>query len=442
MLKPKVGVAVMAFPGFNLEEDDCPKYLSELSASLRGKGLDLVVYEEPVISISGAEKAADAFNSGKVDCYVLLIGTFVPDFMVMPIATGVAKPVIVWANDRNIYNVSITGSQNVTPTLWEAGIEFRFVYGELEDPILLDEVYRFTRACALKNKLKEIKVGYWGGHPNIMTVLNVDEVATRMILGPTLVNFGNEDIFLKRDQFSKDEVKREWGKIKDAAGNVKSTEENGLISAKTLLYILQKVKEYSLDAVSINCFPYLKGQVCIPVARLNDYGIPSACEGDLNSTILMYMLYQLSGKAVANSDQLKVLNKGTDENSMIFSHCGAGALSLATSKDKIVIHEDYETGKGIGVYFPETIPGEVTVCNLVGFGNTYRMFITKGKVIETDMIYEGNPMNVQFDFDIRDMLKKIAECGFGHHWNLAYGDFIVELREFCNLVGINYMVYP
>lgn len=126
----------------------------------------------------------------------------------------------------------------------------------------------------------------------------------------------------------------------------------------------------------------------------------------------------------------------------MFSHCGAGAFSLAANKNDITIHNDYETEKGIGVYFPERIPGEVTVANMLGSRNGYRMFITKGKVLDTDLMqyYEGNPINIQFDFNIRDMFKKIAYGGFGHHWNIGYGNYIEELIELCKLLKINYTV--
>jgi L-fucose isomerase-like protein len=207
-----------------------------------------------------------------------------------------------------------------------------------------------------------------------------------------------------------------------------------------LAYILKLARENSFGAVSINCFPHLKGKICIPVARLNDLGIPSACEGDLNSTILMYMLYHLSGKTVSNGDQLKIYNFGKKDNSMMFSHCGAGAFTLAKEKKEIRINTDYETGTGIAVYFPERIPGEVTMANMMGSRYGYRMFIARGEALDTDLIkdYEGNPINIQFDFDIREMLDRIAEGGFGHHWNIGYGDHVGELIELCDLLGIEY----
>ena len=140
------------------------------------------------------------------------------------------------------------------------------------------------------------------------------------------------------------ESQKIWHDIKNKVGKVDVSDDSGIMTSSIYAYILKLVKEKSLDAISINCFPHLKGKVCIPVALLNDIGVPSACEGDLNSTILMYILYQLSGKAVSNGDQLKIYNLDKPNNSMMFSHCGAGAFTLAADKKEIVIHADYETG--------------------------------------------------------------------------------------------------
>jgi L-arabinose isomerase len=152
------------------------------------------------------------------------------------------------------------------------------------------------------------------------------------------------------------------------------------------------------------------------------------------------MLYLLSGKAVSNGDQLRIYNIDKPGNSMMFSHCGAGALTLASDKSEITIHADYETGQGVAVYFPERIPGEVTIASMHGSRLGYRMFITSGEALDTDLMkdYEGNPMNIKFDFNIRDMLKEIANRGFGHHWNIGYGNYIKELVELCRLLGIDY----
>lgn len=443
MIKPKVGICTAVLKGFNLDENDSIGYQKELIKAVKSMDFDTITGDELISTPKIAEDTAQLFNKEDVDLYILHLGTFIDDPRVMPLITRVNKPFIIWAHDINPFNISITGAQNIMPNIYDLGLDYRFIYGQFDDKKALNELYKFSRTCAIKNKLTKTKIGYVGGHPNIMTSLTADEIAIKKIFGITLVNFGNEEIILGSSQFDKKESAAIWNELKGLAGKVDAAKDLGLATSSTLGYVLKLVKENSLDAISINCFPHLKGTVCIPIARLNDLGIPAGCEGDLDSTILMYTLYNLSGRSVSNGDQLKVFNLDKPDNSLMFSHCGAGAFSLAASKDEIIIHEYYETGKGIAAYFPERIPGEVTVASMHGTRDGYRMFITKGKALDTNLIkyYEGNPINIQFDFNIRDMFKEIANRGFGHHWNIGYGNHTDELIDLCKLLKINYTFF-
>jgi len=440
MLKPKIGICTAIMKGLKLGEEDSVGYQEELLKICKNLEFETVVAPEFISSPKIAEEVAGFFLDKDIDAYILHIGTFIDDAKVMPLITGLNKPVIVWTHDYSAFNISITGSQNLIPNIYDLGLDYKLIYGKFDDEVAISKLYRYVRACVLKNILTKLKIGYFGGHPNIMTNLTIDEIAVKSIFGISLVNFGNEDLLIGSESIDKEDSKRIWMEIKGLAGEVNAKDEIGIASSSILAYILKVVKENSLGAVSINCFPHFKGKVCIPIARLNDLGIPSACEGDLNSTILMYILYQLSGKTVSNGDQLKLYNMGKKENSIMFSHCGAGAFTLARDKKEIRIKTDYETGTGVAVYFPERIPGEVTIANMMGSRLGYRMFIARGKALDTDLIkdYEGNPINVQFDFDIREMLDRIAEGGFGHHWNIGYGNYVEELTQLCDLLGIEY----
>ncbi len=440
MIKPRIGICTAVMKGFNLGEEDSIGYQEELVKICKNLEFETIVAPEFISTPEIAEETAGFFHDKDIDVYILHIGTFIDDGRVMPLITGINKPVIVWAHDYSAFNISITGSQNLIPNIYELGLDYKFIFGKFDDKEAIDKLYTYGRACALKNMLAKLKIGYFGGHPSIMTSLTIDEIAVKGIFGISLINFGNDDLIIGSESIGKEESKKIWEDIKSLAGKVDAADELGMISSSMLAYVLKLVRENSLGAVSINCFPHLKGKICIPVARLNDLGIPSACEGDLNSTILMYMLYHLSGKTVSNGDQLKIYNYGKKDNSMMFSHCGAGAFTLAKEKKEIRISTDYETGTGIAVYFPERIPGEITMANMMGSRFGYRMFIASGEALDTDLIkdYEGNPINIQFDFDIREMLDRIAEGGFGHHWNIGYGDHVEELIHLCDLLEIEY----
>ena len=442
MIRPRVGICTCIMKGFNLGEEDSIEYQKKLVNSVKSLDFEPIIMEEFISSAEIAKNAAVFFKEKNVDLYILNQGTFTDDFRVMPLFTGIDIPFIIWAHDYNAFNISITGSQNIMPNLFDLGLEYRFIYGKFDDKIALSDLYQYVRACAIKNKLKNTNIGYVGGHPKIMTSLTADEIMIKKTFGLTLHNFGNEDILYGSSKVDGLESQKIWREIKDAAGKVDASDELGIMTSSIFGYILKMVRENSLDAISINCFPHLKGKVCIPIARLNDIGIPSACEGDLDSTILMLILYQLSGRAVSNGDQLKVFNLDKPDNSLMFSHCGAGAFSLAGDKREITIHADYETGEGIAVYFPERLPGEVTVAAMHGSRLGYRMFITRGTALDTNLMehYEGNPINIRFDFNIRNMFKSIAAEGFGHHWNICYGDHTKELVELCRMLGIKYSI--
>ena len=67
-------------------------------------------------------------------------------------------------------------------------------------------------------------------------------------------------------------------------GEVTALEADGLKSSRYYLAARRLAERHRLDALSLHCFPHLKSQICLGVAKLNDDGIAAACEGDLHSS--------------------------------------------------------------------------------------------------------------------------------------------------------------
>ena len=74
--------------------------------------------------------------------------------------------------------------------------------------------------------------------------------------------------------------------------------------------------------------------------------------------------------------------------------------------------------------------------NLVGRRSTYRMGVTAGQAVPTDMVFAGNPTKVILDAGPQRYLDTVAAHGLGHHWIIAYGDARPQLRHLCHLFGI------
>ena len=111
---------------------------------------------------------------------------------------------------------------------------------------------------------------------------------------------------------------------------------------------MKLVRQYGLSGYSINCYPALKSKICLAVARMNDNLCASGCESDLNSTFMMYLLQTLSGKPAFNGDFLRMYHR---ENAVLFSHCGAGAFSLAKENADVQLSASIETCDGCAVCY-------------------------------------------------------------------------------------------
>ena len=155
MIKPKIGISTVVMKGFNLGEDDSTGYQKELVDAVKKLGFNTVVAEKFISNPEITEEVSDLFKKEDVDTYILLVGTFTDDRRVMPLINGADKPVIIWATDINAFNISITGAQNIMPNIYDLGLEYRFIYGNFNDKFALNDLYKFSRACAIKNRLKK-----------------------------------------------------------------------------------------------------------------------------------------------------------------------------------------------------------------------------------------------------------------------------------------------
>ena len=87
-------------------------------------------------------------------------------------------------------------------------------------------------------------------------------------------------------------------------------------------------------------------------------------------------------------------------------------------------------------------PGKVTLVNLVGRKDTYRMCVISGEAIRTEMVFIGNPTRVRIPIMVNEFLEMVADEGFGHHWMIGYGDVRAELIYLASLNGVKVVSIP
>jgi L-fucose isomerase-like protein len=344
-------------------------------------------------------------------------------------------PVFLWSVEREIDCISLVGAMLINPTLFDLGKRYQLHAGDIGDEGILEKLLVFARASMMARALREMRVGYMGENPDIMFSMAVDEYGIKKVFGSTVIPIRDFEYGDRAGRVPDEKAAADWEAVKGQVGSVKISEMEGIGASKAFIAVKELAEELGLDCVSINCWTQLKAKICLPIARLNDMGIGAGCEGDLHSTVLMRLLYMLGGRSAINGDFMRMLQ---EKNEILFSHCGAGAFSIARNKEDIVLHESIETRDGVAVFYPASRPGRVTACNLMGSRGGYRLAVLAGDAVETDMIYEGNPMLVRFEKPVGGILQAAVEKGAGHHWSIAYGDFTRELELLAKFLKVDF----
>lgn len=209
----------------------------------------------------------------------------------------------------------------------------------------------------------------------------------------------------------------------------------GLEACKKYIALKKIAEENGMSSFAIECYPELMGQTCLASSILAERdGIIVACEGDVNSALAMLMLYYLTGEPIHNTDLLNPDSK----NSVVFSHCGSGAFSIAKNCTCIELCPVRLKENGVSVIFLPKL-GDITLVNIVGRKETYRISAIEAYSQETEMVFPGNPVSARFSISAEKYLDLIAKNAIGHHWMIGYGKVLKELKYFSELIDVKFI---
>ena len=135
----------------------------------------------------------------------------------------------------------------------------------------------------------------------------------------------------------------------------------GMKGAEAIYERLKEIVDrYDLQGVTLRCFDLLttvKNTGCIALSKLNDEGIPAACEGDIPTLLTMMVCKRLTGELCFQVNPARIHADGE----MLFAHC---TLPLGmTEKHEYTTH--FESGIGVAIH-GELPTGDYTLVKLSG----------------------------------------------------------------------------
>lgn len=429
-MKPVLGTAGLA-GAYEVGFADAPELLAKSVASLESAGIETVHSGVVMHSLETVEKAARAFCGASIDALLICVCTWSEDHHLLDLLDRVDKPVILWAYPA-VETGSMCGMHQIAAVLTELGKPYYPVYGEPGDAAVLKEIADIAAAAALKNRLQTVRIGTVGGRIKGMTEIACDEFEVKKRTGVRIVNIDEGELADESLGIPEKDALTELKRIESCGFKITSRRESLLESMRYYLGMKKLIETYALEGIVVKCYPGYMGKVCLGYSILSEEGIVCGCEGDVNNTVTMKMLYELTGQPVHNTD---ILYADTRANTLLFSHCGSGGFSLAADRGEIDLAPVRLADSGVCTLFTAK-PGTVTLVNLVGRGGTMRLTAMTGEAVPCAMEFPGNPLKVRFEKDVLEINLSIAKQGIGHHWMAGYGDVAGQLELFCGMKGI------
>lgn len=210
---------------------------------------------------------------------------------------------------------------------------------------------------------------------------------------------------------------------------------NGIKSYQVAKNILKREKA---DAITMDCLGALaKSKIslpCIAWSRMNDDGIPAACEADHGAVAAHILVQYLFDRPGFQQDPVA----DTTCNAVIGAHCSCPTRLNGFDKPSEPFDLIHHHGNRDAV--PRTIwkPGQRITCLDVIPGNSTdkptELLISAGTVIDNINVPPagGCVVSVRAEFDgAQDVLSFP-----GFHQLFFYGDYAKELKDFCQLYNL------
>ncbi len=429
MLRPRVGCYAVYEPAEESWEH-WEIQLAQINHELSDQGLEVITAPEAVKDLDSLERVTQFFSTKHVDMLHALIVSWSFDHYTLELQQRIGTPVAIRAIP-GIRSGSMVGAQQLGSVLADLGVPYCLKYGEIGDLTVAAEMANFARACGIRSRLRGARLGVVGRRTEGMTPTAVDEVEILRLFGVRLIHYGLDELLDLAAAVDEKQAIAVWERFSRGAAQVLSATEHGLQTAQNYLACRQIIAMQRLDALAIGSYPKCQGTMCLPIAWLNEEGLPTGCEGDVNATLNMLILSQLSDAPVHFGEMLAVYD---EENALVTSHCGCGSPSLADAKGYSLMPVRL-ANSGVCIRYAAR-PGAVTFVNLVGRKGNYRLCAIEGEAVPTGMVFEGNPLKFVLKSPFRRIWSYVEQYGLGHHWMTVYAHVAPVLMEFTRLAGM------
>ncbi|MFE4370817.1 arabinose isomerase [Streptomyces sp. NPDC056835] len=457
--KPRIGLVA---GGLGAYWPQFPDLLPQLQRSadrvtVRMREFDAEVIDVGFISDAqeGAE-AAEKLRAADCDLIVGFLTTYMTATMLVPIAQRSGAPVLLInlqptpAMDHASFDtgqwLAYCGAcplPEMANAFERVGVPFRSVSGYLEDERAWQRIGRWIRAAGVRSVLRNGRHGLMGHLYPGMYDVSTDLTMVPGHLGGHVEVVEFDDLRVRVEQVKDDDLTAKLDETREVFELADSVVEDDLRwAARVAVGLDRLVEDFDLDSLAYyhrgldaEVHERLGAGMILGSSLLTARGVPACGEYELRTSLAMLVADRLGAGGSFTELQALDFTAGVVE----MGHDGPGHLAISARKPLLrglgVYHG--KRGWGVSVEF-DVRHGPVT---LVGLGQSrdgrYRLVAAEGEVVPGPHLEIGNTTSrVDFGCDPGEWTDAWSASGVGHHWALATGALLPELRALSGLTGL------
>ncbi len=387
------------------------KFLNEVKSFLEKKGYRSEEYKE----------------SESYDFNIFIVVTGGSEKKFLDLHKKIKPPYLFIANK---YNNSLPATMEIIAYLNGEGKIFLWDKKSEKKDLLT-----ILNVISIKERIKDKKIGLIGNPSHWLISSTPDFKYVKERFGIDIVNYPIEDLI---ERYKREEVN---GEIEEILKNLKrkAVELRNIneVDLRKAIKFYKLVKEIAIknnfDAISVECFRIINSldtTGCLALSLLTSENIISGCEGDIPSTITMYIMNKLTEKPPFMANIASIEREGEKTSDIILAHCTV-PLSLVNSYS-LTTH--FETGKGVGIkgFFNKGVGTLVRI----GGEKLQEIFYSRAKII--DNLREDFMCRTQIKIKVNLRVEYFLKNPLGNHHIFVPGDYTEELELFSKIFNLSY----
>jgi L-arabinose isomerase len=457
--RPRVGLVA---GGLGAYWPQFPDLLPQLKRSAERVTERMRAFDAEVVDvgfISDAQEgaaAAEKLRAAGCDLIVGFLTTYMTASMLVPVAQRSDAPVLLinLQPTQSMDHASFDTGQwlaycgacplpEMANAFERVGVPFRSVSGYLEDERAWQRIGRWIRAAGVRAVLRGGRHGLMGHLYPGMYDVSTDLTMVAGSLGGHMEVLEFDDLRVRTEKVTDSEIEAKLAETREVFSLADSVVADDLRwAARVSVGLDRLVADFDLDSLAYyhrgldgETHERLGAGMILGSSLLTARGVPACGEYELRTSLAMLIADRLGAGGSFTEFQALDFTAGVVE----MGHDGPGHLAISERRPLLrglgVYHG--KRGWGVSVEF-DVRHGPVT---LIGLGQSrdggYRLVAAEGEVVGGPLLEIGNTTSrVDFGCDPGEWTDAWSASGVGHHWALATGRLLPDLRALANLTGL------